>query len=608
MRDATPTQTAAALLALGPMNLFRVGAYRIGLKSGRHPVQRLHAEAPVGPFFATAGAAPAGAVARTDWCHTQHGFGWMEAPLDGPPHWHRNPFRPNSGVRNDRPWWAIPDFDSEVGDIKTLWEASRFDWLIPMAQRAALGEPTELARINIWLDDWIASNPPFLGSNWKCGQEASIRVMNLAVAALVLGQIENPPTGLLKLIRMHLRRIFPTLAYAMGQQNNHGTSEAAALFIGGSWLEHAGDSDGRRWRRAGRKWLEDRARKLIAVDGTFSQYSVNYHRFMLSTYSLAEVWRRQLDLPGFSALLMSRLGAATAWLRQFTDPQAGDAPNIGANDGAHLMRLTDDSYRDHRPAVQLAAALFKNQAAYDADQDGTLVWLGVEHAARAMPLPVSVSLDDGGFHVLRRGPAVAYLRYPRFQFRPSQADALHLDLWVRGRNILRDAGTFSYNVSEQDTAYFNGVESHNTVQIDGRDQMPRISRFLFGGWLRARSVEMVRTESDSVQAAAAYVDHRGARHFRRVRLTSREMTCYDDIIGAGDKCVLRWRLAPGDWRREGDAITDGDTRIEVSSNRPIRRMDVVRGWESRFYLLKTELPVLEVEIAGSGNFVTRVSV
>ena len=41
------------------------------------------------------------------------------------------------------------------------------------------------------------------------------------------------------------------MAYALGQQNNHGTSEAAALFIGGSWLEQLGDPRGARWSRIG---------------------------------------------------------------------------------------------------------------------------------------------------------------------------------------------------------------------------------------------------------------------------------------------------------------------------------------------------------------------
>ena len=87
-----------------------------------------------------------------------------------------------------RPWWQIPDFDPRVGDIKTIWEASRFDWVLTCAQHACHGDPVGVERLNTWLADWVANNPPYLGPNWKCGQEASIRVIHLAVAALILDQ------------------------------------------------------------------------------------------------------------------------------------------------------------------------------------------------------------------------------------------------------------------------------------------------------------------------------------------------------------------------------------------------------------------------------------
>lgn len=606
MTRASRAQTAATLMALGPINLLRVGAYRLGLKSGCHPVQQLRAQRAVGSFFTGARPAAAGLIARTDWRGVGQAFGWKTFALDGPPNWHANPFRPGVQAAADRPWWNIPDFDPVVGDIKTVWEASRFDWLIPMAQRAALGNATELDRLNAWLEDWSHANPPYLGANWKCGQEASIRLLNLAVVGVILGHENDPAPGLTALVRLHLRRIAPTVSYAMGQQNNHGTSEAAALFIGGSWLGRRGDPEGARWNCIGRRWLEDRARVLIAADGTFSQYSVNYHRLMLAAYSVAEVWRRRLGLASFSSQLTARLAMATAWLHQFTDPGGGDAPVIGANDGAHLLRLTDAGYRDHRPAVQLAAALFLDRAAYGPDQDSSLTWLGVARPEEPLEPPASRTYDDGGFHVLRCSEAVAFLRYPRFRFRPSQSDALHLDLWVDGRNLLRDAGTYSYNVSEADTNYFNGVESHNTIQIDGRDQMPRISRFLFGAWPHAQGVEPVEDKQGAIRAMAAYVDHRGARHERNVQLMQRELVCRDRVEGVEQGCVLRWRLAPSDWRKEGAVITDGHTSVEVSSNQPILRLDLIRGRESRFYLQTTEAPVIEVEIAGSGEFTTRI--
>jgi hypothetical protein len=159
--------------------------------------------------------------------------------------------------------------------------------------------------------------------------------MHLAISALLLGQIQNPEAGLIDLVAMHLARIDSTLSYAIAQDNNHGTSEAAALFIGGTWLDCVRpDKVSSRYCLRGRKWLENRTRRLIETDGSFSQYSVNYHRVVLDTLSMVEIWRCELSLPCLSDTFYERCRVAMDWLRMFTQPETGDAPNIGANDGA----------------------------------------------------------------------------------------------------------------------------------------------------------------------------------------------------------------------------------------------------------------------------------
>lgn len=599
------------LAALGPRNLARVGAYRIGLKSGLHPVLRVTGAAPRGPFFLSVGRpAPDQARPRQAWRAGELMlFGRpLPSPADGgPPDWHANPFDPAARTPADREWWRIPDFSSGAGDVKAVWELSRLDWAVAMAQRAAAGETTELDRLNRWLDDWSARNPPYFGANWKCGQEAAIRVLHLALCALVLGIERDPPEPLRDLVRLHLRRIEPTMGYAVGQANNHGTSEAAALFVGGAWLAAAGDPAGGDWAAAGRRWLENRATALIEPDGTFSQYSTTYQRMVVDTYSLTELGRRRFGLPAFSERCLGRVRAAAEWLRQVTDPE-GDTWSLGANDGARLAALTDHDHRDARPTVQLAFALFDEAAAYPPadDLDQPLAWAGLARPSRQAPRLRSRSFDDGGVHVLRRGPVVAYLRYPRFRFRPSQADALHCDLWVGGANLLRDGGAYSYNAAPERIAYFSGAEGHNTVQFDGRDQMPRLGRFLYGDWLAARDVDPVTEAPDGVTAAAAYRDGHGARHRRRLTLTDDRLVCEDAVSGFSARAVLRWRLAPGEWSREGDAFRCGDRRIEIAADPEPVRLSLTEGEESRYYLQKTPLPVIEAEVERPARLTTTV--
>jgi len=591
-----PLAKARALLALGIRNLARVGSYRAQLRFGVHRAQRLRERPmPTGPFFSRTPAPPV-AVEGAELTY----FGWHRVRLEHGTAWHTNPFTGRSVLDPRRPWWMIPDFDPDIGDIKTIWEASRLDWAVDLASRAD-HDPTAATRLETWLRDWSASNPAYRGPNWKCGQEASLRVLHLATAALLLDTVHETTASLRDLVALHLERIDPTMSYAVGQDNNHGTSEAAALFVGGSWLDASGDARGRAWMATGRQWLEERARRLIETDGTFSQYSVTYHRLMLDTYSLAEVWRRTLALPPFSAPVIARLDAATRWLYTITDAESGDAPNIGGNDGAHLLQIGGVAYRDFRPSVQLAMALFGDRAAYAVpDADVYLGAFGIERPLVAADAPRSRLFDDGGYAVLRCDDALAVLRYPRFRFRPAHADPLHVDLFVHGENVLRDGGTYSYNAGEEWLSYFAGIRSHNTIQFDDREPMRRLGRFLWGDWLRTEEIQAT-VDGASPAVAAAYRDRAGARHSRSVTLTPGVLRVEDRISGARERAVLRWRLRPGEWRLDGDTVSDGRDALRVTVHHGSVRCVLVAGWESRYYMQKTSLPVLEVEILGGGD-------
>jgi hypothetical protein len=593
---------ARTFARLGPASIARVAAYRLGLKSGWHPVQRLVATVAQPPFFRAVETLGPKADPNRTWDESLRWFGWRRAPLpDGAPDWFANPFSNTAQPDTSCDWWRIPDFCT--GDIKGLWELSRMDWAVAWATTAACGDALALERLNLWLTDWASSNRPYKGPNWKCGQEASIRVMHLVAAAWVLGQDQTPESGLVDLLRTHLQRIAPTMSYAIGQQNNHGTSEAAALFIGGSFLAgHDPRADA--WARKGRRWLEERAAILIEPDGSFSQYSVIYHRVMLDTYAFAEAWRRHRNLPEFSDRLRARLAAATGWLHAMTDSQSGDAPNIGANDGARLLQLTSTDYRDFRPSVQLAAALFLGGDAYgQGPWTSPLRWLEVPEG-KPLTSAISTSFDHGGYHVLRRGQAVAVLRYPRFRFRPSQADALHVDLWHNGINLLRDAGTYSYNAKGAD--WFSSTSAHNTIEFDGRNQMSRLGRFLFADWLKAEAVTPVSFDGNAASAGAAYSDALGARHHRAITLSAEGLICRDTVSGSFDVASLRWRLLPGEWRIDGNIVRNGHYSLSIEIEGVPIRPTLSTTIESRYYQHKTEIQEICFSVCQPAKIVTKV--
>ncbi len=488
-------------------------------------------------------------------------------------------------------------------DAKQFWELSRFYWVPQFALAARDGNPAALAHLNAWLADWIHQNPPHQGINWACGQEAAIRLMNLALAALILECWNTSSPALAWLVEAHVRRIRPTLAYALGQDNNHGGAEAFALFIAGSW--------GARWSMTGadtiaslgHRWLQDRSLRLVQADGSPCQYSTTYHRANLETFCLAELWSRTTGAAALSAQCRERIADGARWLHRITDHFTGDAPNLGANDGSHLFNVPPAAYRDFRPTIALTARLFDLAEVYP-EPDARATMLDLPAASRAWPAPSSATDDVGGYHTLRSGRAFALLRYPRFRFRPSQADALHLDLWVDGLNLLRDAGSYSYVTREG--AAFDGTAAHNTVEFDRHDQMPRLSRFLYGAWLQARGVQHVKVSPDGCTAAAGYRGKQGAEHQRHIALSASRLVCTDRLGGRFGTARLRWRLAPGDYRLEGATLIGEGLSIVVRSDGPRLEVRLIEGVESRLYLQKNSLPVLEVVIDGPGTIISDI--
>jgi len=596
-------------LRLGLGNLGKVALYRLGLRLGFHPVTKLKNKIHGTRFFNPATTVHSAWIPPSAWKNSALYFGHHHIDLnDGLPSWLHNPFTNQDAGSTTLPWWKISDFDLPTGDIKTIWEPSRLDWVLNMAQRAVVGNETEIHRLNSWLANWCELNPTYEGPNWKCGQEASIRVMHLALASQLLGQVSQPNEDLTTLVEAHLARIHPTLDYAMAQDNNHGTSEAAALFIGGSMCEASGLSQGKIWAADGRKWLENRVRRLVATDGSFSQHSLNYHRLMLDTLSLAELWRSWLDLPPFSTEFTDRACAAAEWLRHMVDPTTGEGPNIGDNDGACLLPLTDADYRDFRPSVQLAMALFANQLAFSEDgpHDTHLQWLQVERPEITAPALQSRNFPDGGYSLLRTGMWKGFLKFPKYQFRPRHCDALHLDLWHGPQNILRDAGSFSYNTVAPWQDYFPGTRAHNTIEFDDRDQMPSVGRFLRGAWLEATDTEFVAENGTRASAAAGYTDWQGARHHREIKILDDGVTVHDRISKFSSHAILRWRLQPGSWAVTGSEVVGSGFKLSINADVDIARVELVEGWESRYYLEKTELPVLEVELRTPGTIITEI--
>jgi hypothetical protein len=213
--------------------------------------------------------------------------------------------------------------------------------------------------------------------------------------------------------------------------------------------------------------------------------------------------------------------------------------------------------------------------------------------------------------VLRSGASgtFAVFRCGKLRDRFSQIDMLSLDVWWRGENVLVDAGSYLYNGPPEWHAYFHRTESHNTVSLDGRDQMLHHRKFKNVHWTPARLLRFDASDA----FALAEGEHGGYRRYpgrcvhRRAVLWTRGGlgVVVDTVLGAGrHRARLHWLAGEYPWHHE---VGVGACVLETPAG-PFRIMvldeeghpapgDVaqgqtapIRGWMSRHYAERVAVP------------------
>jgi hypothetical protein len=241
--------------------------------------------------------------------------------------------------------------------------------------------------------------------------------------------------------------------------------------------------------------------------------------------------------------------------------------------------------------------LFRGYCVYDDERcNGILKWLNIsfEEAPCKKTNKKSKIFKDGGFMSLIGAGCNGLFRYPEFKFRPSQADLLHLDIMSDGVTIIRDGGSYSYNKGEKWLRYFSGIESHNTIQFDNIESMPRLSRFLFGSWPKVKHYSFNNNNKYTV-VSAKYIDYLERSHERVVSVENRVWTINDKISGFTNCAILRWRLCKSEWTVKGSQVIGKVANININSGE-IVEIKLVKGFESIYYNEILDIDVLEIKL------------
>jgi len=467
---------------------------------------------------------------------------------DGPD-WLTNP-KLRTHAKAEGHWSRMGMFDPNVGDVKWIWESSRFAWAYTLV-RAYAATGAEKYAEKFWglFESWCQQNPPNLGPNYACGQECAIRLMAMCFA---LYGLESSATStverrgkLTAAILMHADRIDHNIDYAISTRTNHSLTEAVGLYTAGTLFPEHPQSQ--RWQRRGKAIFIREALKQIYPDGSYIQHSTNYHRLALQDILWA-IRLGQLNDDPFPEKFLARFKLATDYLYQLQDP-SGQVPNYGSNDGALIVPLNNCDYRDFRPVIQACRYALTGEKLFQAGPwDEDIAWLFGPEAVRQKPTcekRVSSAFNSGGYYTLGQKDSWAMIRCHAYRDRPGQADMLHVDLWHKGVNLLCDSGTYSYNDPAELYKYFKSSAAHNCIVIDGIEQMTTATRFQWFDWVKAKT--LVHDASGQLKIFVGKMPYRKlATHYRTLCAAGAEAwIIIDDIVGNGEHEVQSHWHIPG---------------------------------------------------------------
>jgi len=425
-------------------------------------------------------------------------FNSFDSKLLGENKWHTNPASGFTFPKNQH-WLDINEFT--VGnDIKYVWERSRFCFIYDVIRYDYHFDADCCEFVINEITNWIDENPIHCGPNYISGQEIALRILNWIFALKYYADnyyfTEAVWQKIICSIYDQIKHIAVNLNFAQQLvRNNHIITEAAALFVFATLFPKLKESTN--WENSGRKILETEGSHQIFNDGTYLQYSMNYHRVVIQVYNLV-LKIGELNNKPFSIKIKKRLGKSLQFLLTCTNIKTGELPNYGANDGSLFFPLNNNSYSDFRPQLQALAHTLQLSCFLSNIFEDTN-WINGNYTNSFPEIEIKLGANnflDSGYYTINENETFTFIRCGKHKSRPSQADNLHVDLWHKSINIMRDAGTYQYNTDAETTKYFFGTASHNTIMLGNYDQMVKGPRFLWFYHSKLISASLIENEEN----------------------------------------------------------------------------------------------------------------
>ncbi len=417
-------------------------------------------------------------------------------------------------------------------DPKQAWELGRmqhlvlFAYLFRLSNLLSDNESAEqyLGEYQNQILDFIATNPPLNGIQWKSPMDCSIRLINWLVSFDMLqssGAVFSPffLEHFENSVKHHILFILSNLEWSEGLRGNHYFSNIVALCFAGCFLEST---------EFAAQLLAFSLQELIAEtlfqfqpDGSNFEASSFYHcqvleMLLLALYAILNLpeshkkllkeystknWigARKLKKPlsqkfnfdsennlVFDSSFNERVRKAILFYLILKKPD-GSIEQIGDNDSGRILRLNyfldqieynkelfDNLLR--YPVIDALINVLTDQPTYnflDSIFPKKVKFLNKFYIEPTEKISC-LAFNDFGLYAFRSKDLHFLIRCGQIGQQGkgghSHNDQLSFTMNYKGKDFVVDTGTYCYSCSAQERNYFRSVQSHNTLAIPNQEQ------------------------------------------------------------------------------------------------------------------------------------------
>lgn len=379
-----------------------------------------------------------------------------------------------------------------LGDIRFNFELNRHHFFITLAVCFFITKDIKyLISLKEYFYNFIEKNPFMYGVCWISPMEAAVRSFSWMLCISLLKSSDEVKKIYPKLIEDMETGVKNQIYYVYNNfslyssANNHLIVEASMVGIAGILFNN------KNWLNSGIKIISREIDKQVTEDGVDKEQSVHYEAFVMEAVSLFILLLRKNDIiyPSFIDSSLERMNDFICDITNlFYNP-----PDIGDNDEGAIFKISDknESFNYYKYVLQLGELITgKNYTANEKFYEDTL-FIGALKVNNVYNYKKSMGLKtykQGGYSIFRYENGIkerllifdhGFLGYKALCAH-GHADALSIVLSVNGEFVFIDPGTYIYNIERNFRDYFRKTISHNTIEVNGKDQSEIKGPFLWG--------------------------------------------------------------------------------------------------------------------------------